>query len=207
MVVEADEYDYSFLHLTPELAIVTNVDYDHPDLFPDLDAYDAAFARFVANVRPGGTLVLAADDPGCVRLLARVDFVRPDRLLTFGQTAGADWRLIDGGTGWRVFGPDGVDAAARSERARRPQRPQRDGGAGRARRPWARPGRGGGRRSAAFAGVGRRFEVEGRGRRRPRHRRLRPPSDRDSRRRCAPPASATPTGGSGPSSSRTPSPA
>ena len=51
-MVEADEYDYSFLPLQPEVAVITNVDYDHPDLFPDQDAYDAAFAAFAAQVEP-----------------------------------------------------------------------------------------------------------------------------------------------------------
>ena len=53
MVVEADEYDWSFLHLHPHVAIITNVEYDHPDLFPDADAYDAAFATFIAGMRRG----------------------------------------------------------------------------------------------------------------------------------------------------------
>ena len=51
MVVEADEYDWSFLHLHPHVAVITNVEYDHPDLFPDVDAYDAAFAKFIAGMR------------------------------------------------------------------------------------------------------------------------------------------------------------
>ena len=53
MVVEADEYDYSFLQLHPDWAIITNVDYDHPDIFPDVRAYDRAFADFARNLRGG----------------------------------------------------------------------------------------------------------------------------------------------------------
>ena len=113
MVVEADEYDHSFLWLRPEIAVVTNVDYDHPDLFPDLDAYDAAFARFVAGIRPGGALVLAADDPGCARLRARPDFVAPATLVTFGQSDAADWRLDRLADGWRVRGPNGEEMPLR----------------------------------------------------------------------------------------------
>ncbi|MDQ3411859.1 MAG: UDP-N-acetylmuramate--L-alanine ligase, partial [Chloroflexota bacterium] len=109
MVVEADEYDYSFLHLTPRLAVITNIEFDHPDLFPDQNAYDAAFARFVAGIDRAGTLVMAADDPGCRRLRARIDFAPPARLLTFGASgAEADWRLSASDEGWRVNGPDGV---------------------------------------------------------------------------------------------------
>lgn len=107
MVVEADEYDYSFLHLRPTLAIVTNVDFDHPDLFPDQAAYDDAFVRFVANIRPDGTLVVAADDPGCARLLSRTDFRPPARVVTVGETPGVDWRLVEAGGERRVAGPGG----------------------------------------------------------------------------------------------------
>src|SRR5581483_11116259 len=53
-VVEADEYDYSFLHLTPDVAIITNIEYDHPDVFPDAAAYIAAFTAFAARIRRGG---------------------------------------------------------------------------------------------------------------------------------------------------------
>jgi len=107
-VVEADEYDYSFLHLRPAVAVVTNVEYDHPDLFPDGESYDAAFARFVAGIRRDGALVVAADDPGCHRLLARPDWSPPVRTVTFGEEVGADWRLSPDGQGWRVEAADGT---------------------------------------------------------------------------------------------------
>ncbi|MCC6312469.1 MAG: UDP-N-acetylmuramate--L-alanine ligase, partial [Thermomicrobiales bacterium] len=106
-VVEADEYDRSFLHLAPRLAIVTNIDYDHPDIFPDRAAYEAAFASFVAGIHPDGALVLAADDPGCQRLLAREDLRLPARLITFGEAAGADWTLARGSDNWVITAPDG----------------------------------------------------------------------------------------------------
>ena len=44
-VIEADEYDYMFWGLTPEIAVVTNVEHDHPDCFPTLESFEAAFAR------------------------------------------------------------------------------------------------------------------------------------------------------------------
>ena len=108
MVVEADEYDWSFLHLHPHVAVITNVEYDHPDLFPNPDAYDAAFAAFIAGMRPEGTLVIAADDPGCARLMARHDWSPPRSVVTFGETADADWRLERTEEGWRVTGPDDI---------------------------------------------------------------------------------------------------
>ena len=108
MVVEADEYDWSFLQLHPDVAVITNVEYDHPDLFPDLDTYDAAFAKFVSGMRPEGTLVISSEDPGCNRLIARPDWQPPRRVVTFGETANADWRLERTGEGWRVTGPDDI---------------------------------------------------------------------------------------------------
>ena len=108
MVVEADEYDWSFLHLHPHVAVITNIDYDHPDLFPDTDAYDAAFATFIAGMRREGTLVIAAGDPGCVRLMARHDWSPPRSVVTFGETVDAGWRLERTEEGWRVTGPDDI---------------------------------------------------------------------------------------------------
>jgi UDP-N-acetylenolpyruvoylglucosamine reductase len=108
MVVEADEYDWSFLHLHPHVAVITNVEYDHPDLFPNPDAYDAAFVAFIAGMRPEGTLVIAAGDPGCVRLMARHDWSPPRSVVMFGETADVDWRLERTEEGWRVTGPDDI---------------------------------------------------------------------------------------------------
>jgi UDP-N-acetylmuramate--alanine ligase len=108
MVVEADEYDRSFLQLHPDVAIITNIDYDHPDIFPDLESYDAAFAAFVAGIRPSGTLVIAAGDPGCLRVMARPDWISPTTVVTFGEEEDVDWRLERTDEGWRVTGSDDV---------------------------------------------------------------------------------------------------
>jgi UDP-N-acetylmuramate--alanine ligase len=102
MVVEADEYDYSFLWLRPEFAIITNVDYDHPDLFPDQSTYDRAFVRFAQGVRPGGVLVVNGDDAGVQRILPILG-TQPARVVTYGLSYGCDWRL----EGNAVAGPDG----------------------------------------------------------------------------------------------------
>jgi UDP-N-acetylmuramate--alanine ligase len=60
-VVEADEYDRSFLALTPTVAVVTNIEADHLDIYRDLDDIRGAFATFV---RPARWIILCADDPG-----------------------------------------------------------------------------------------------------------------------------------------------
>ncbi|MCW5839202.1 MAG: UDP-N-acetylmuramate:L-alanyl-gamma-D-glutamyl-meso-diaminopimelate ligase [Anaerolineales bacterium] len=68
-VIEADEYDYMFLGLHPALALVTNVEHDHPDMFPTAASFQAAFERFVERLQPDGELIACADDPGARALL------------------------------------------------------------------------------------------------------------------------------------------
>lgn len=63
-VVEADEYDRSFLHLHPAIGIVLNVEHDHPDIYPSLDDVLDAFRAFVAGVLPDGLVVANAASPG-----------------------------------------------------------------------------------------------------------------------------------------------
>ncbi|MBX0327635.1 UDP-N-acetylmuramate--L-alanine ligase [Oscillochloris sp. ZM17-4] len=70
LVIEADEYDRAFLSLSPALAVITNIEWDHPDIYPSAEAYDAAFAEFAALVSAPGQLVLCGDDEGVGRLSA-----------------------------------------------------------------------------------------------------------------------------------------
>src|ERR1051326_4260327 len=64
-VVEADEYDRSFLALTPTVAVVTNVEADHLDIYQDLADIRGAFVQFVRGAR---TIVLCGDDVGASTL-------------------------------------------------------------------------------------------------------------------------------------------
>jgi UDP-N-acetylmuramate--alanine ligase len=64
-VVEADEYDRSFLTLSPTIAVVTNVEADHLDIYRDLDDITSTFSRFV---RDAAVVVLCADDQGASSL-------------------------------------------------------------------------------------------------------------------------------------------
>lgn len=159
MVVEADEYDYSFLQLHPDWAIITNVDYDHPDIFPDARAYDRAFADFARNLRGGGHLVIAGDDDGARRVLDLIDRERTT-VITFGEHEDCDWQLVPGDAGWLARAPDGERYAL----------PLRVPGTHHARNALAAlavlVGLGHDPAAAAaalatYAGIGRRFEVKG----------------------------------------------
>lgn len=82
-VVEADEYDYMFLGLQPQVEVITNIEHDHPDIFPTPEVYRDAFYQFVLRLPQGGTLIACADDPGVRRLLAEIE--RADiEILTYG---------------------------------------------------------------------------------------------------------------------------
>ncbi|HVB64002.1 MAG TPA: UDP-N-acetylmuramate--L-alanine ligase [Nitrolancea sp.] len=91
-VAEADEYDRSFLWLKPDVAIITNIEHDHPDVFPTLEDVEEAFDQFVMGIKPGGTLVLSADDPGCRTLLRRLESL-PANVVTYGISDSADWQI------------------------------------------------------------------------------------------------------------------
>ena len=94
-VVEADESDGSFLQLSPDIAVVTNVEPDHLDHWHNAAAIDDAFASFVglvASSASGGTAVICIDDTGGRRLSerARADGIR---VVTYGTSADADFRM------------------------------------------------------------------------------------------------------------------
>jgi len=69
-VIEADEYDYMFLGMNPNIAVVANVEYDHPDCFPTPEDFQQAFRDFAARLKQGGVLLAGAGDPGAADLLA-----------------------------------------------------------------------------------------------------------------------------------------
>lgn len=96
-VVEADEYDYMFLGLRPAIAVITNIEHDHPDLFPTAEAYRAAFHRFIDLLSPSARLILCADDSGALELLAEMQPLRVS-LTTYGlndDTPAPNARALD----------------------------------------------------------------------------------------------------------------
>ncbi len=88
-VAEACEYNRSFLHLRPRAAIITNVEAEHLDFYRGgIREIIEAFREFVRQIRPGGVLVV----PDYLRT-ALTSHLLPFRVMTFGQSPGADWRM------------------------------------------------------------------------------------------------------------------
>ena len=71
-VIEADEYDNMFLGLKPQIAVVTSIEHDHPDVFPTLEAMYHAFEAFVDLLPEEGTLIVCAEDQGALALIPHV---------------------------------------------------------------------------------------------------------------------------------------
>jgi UDP-N-acetylmuramate--alanine ligase len=114
-VVEADESDGSFLHLSPHVAIVTNVEADHLDHYAGIEEVRETFAAFLQRVDADGAAVLCADAPG-LRELALGCPAR--RIVTYGTAEDADVRLVaaspDGlGHRFTVRLPDGREREGR----------------------------------------------------------------------------------------------
>ena len=71
-VIEADEYDNMFLGLRPNVAVVTNIAWDHPDFFKTPADLQRSFEQFVDLLPEGGTLVVNVDTPGAAQLQNRL---------------------------------------------------------------------------------------------------------------------------------------
>ncbi len=87
-VNEADEFNNNFWHYHPRLAIVTSIEFEHPEFFADYTAYQAAFDHFIRGMDIHGdwpfppTLILNADSPGCLELREKLgDW--PGRIMTY----------------------------------------------------------------------------------------------------------------------------
>src|SRR6185295_809728 len=97
-VIECDEYDtayldkgHKFMHYLPDTVILTNVEFDHADIYRDLDAVKFAFSRLI-NLIPMNGALIAGWDSAIVRELSRRALCKVD---TFGIDQGANWRARD----------------------------------------------------------------------------------------------------------------
>ncbi|MBI5623938.1 MAG: UDP-N-acetylmuramate--L-alanine ligase [Elusimicrobia bacterium] len=91
LVAEADESDGSFLHLSPLVAVVTNVDDDHLDFHKTVERLREAFAEHLRRLPFYGAAVLCADDPPLMALARGLD----RRVITYGFAKSAQWRAAD----------------------------------------------------------------------------------------------------------------
>jgi UDP-N-acetylmuramate: L-alanyl-gamma-D-glutamyl-meso-diaminopimelate ligase len=97
-VIEGDEYDSAFFDKTakflkylPDIAVVNNIEFDHADIYPNLDAIRLAFQRLVNLIPRRGLLLLGADSLDALALRERARC----RVETFGLSDGADWQAHD----------------------------------------------------------------------------------------------------------------
>ncbi len=106
LVLEADEYQRTFLGLSPSVALVTNMEMDHPDYFRDLEDIYQAYLEFVKLVPQEGEIFLCADDPMGQRLEKEPHLAE---ITTYGLGPRARWRAADlaanaaGGSDFRVL--------------------------------------------------------------------------------------------------------
>jgi len=91
LVVEADESDGSFLHLSPVVEVVTNIDLEHLDYYAGIDEIKAVFLEFINKIPFYGAAVLCLDDANIASLLPDIK----KRTITYGLSAQADIRARD----------------------------------------------------------------------------------------------------------------
>ncbi|MDA0378469.1 MAG: UDP-N-acetylmuramate--L-alanine ligase [Bacteroidetes bacterium] len=91
ILIEADEYDRTFLRLTPVIAVVTTIDADHLDCYRDLDDIRDAFVQYASSVPFFGAAILCMDDPEVRAIRHRID----RRAVTYGTGDNADLQAVD----------------------------------------------------------------------------------------------------------------
>jgi UDP-N-acetylmuramate: L-alanyl-gamma-D-glutamyl-meso-diaminopimelate ligase len=109
-VIEGDEYDSAyfdktakFLKYLPDIAVINNIEFDHADIYADIDEIRLAFRRLLNLVPRGGLTLLGMDSPDAAALAGQAR----SRVQTFGLSAGAEWQATDvrvaGSTSFRVI--------------------------------------------------------------------------------------------------------
>lgn len=106
IVVEADEYDRAFLSYTPDVAIVTNIEPDHLDIYGTIEELQAAFAQFMAAASDDGHVIASADSPR-VRETVAAGGMKARDVSTFAVDQTATWRAtgvvpVEGGQTFSV---------------------------------------------------------------------------------------------------------
>jgi UDP-N-acetylmuramate--alanine ligase len=96
-IVEADEYATEpkydkkpkFLWQKPKLGVITNIEFDHPDLYPSMESIRAAFLSFANNIQENGTLIACSDDPETAKVIK--DYKK--RIITYGFSKQANFYI------------------------------------------------------------------------------------------------------------------
>lgn len=91
IVVEADEFDRTFLKLTPTIAAITTLESEHLDTYKDLDDIKSAFIEFANKVPFYGFVVLCLDEPALQDIIPQIN----KKIITYGLTLQADMRATD----------------------------------------------------------------------------------------------------------------
>ena len=91
LVAEADEFDRSFLQLTPTLAVITNIETEHLDCYRNLDEIKNAFMTFANKVPFYGAVILCVDEISLQKMIPQLQ----RRIITYGITPQADIRGVD----------------------------------------------------------------------------------------------------------------
>ncbi len=96
-VIEGDEYDSAwfdkrpkFLHYRPRLAIITGIEFDHGDIYPNLEAIESAFRRFTGLLPGRGRIIANGDYP----IVRQVTANAPCPEITYGRNEDCDWILL-----------------------------------------------------------------------------------------------------------------
>jgi UDP-N-acetylmuramate: L-alanyl-gamma-D-glutamyl-meso-diaminopimelate ligase len=97
-VIEGDEYDTAFFdkrakffHYLPHVAVVTSIEFDHGDIYDDVESIERAFRLMLRQIPPSGRLILCADQPRALALRGHAF----SHVTTYGFDESAEWRIAD----------------------------------------------------------------------------------------------------------------
>lgn len=91
LITEADEYDRSFLQMQPAIAVVTNIEEDHLNIYSDIDDLKRTFLQFVEKVPFYGTIIACADEKNVIEVVEKAN----RNVVTYGINEKADYRILE----------------------------------------------------------------------------------------------------------------
>ncbi len=91
LITEADEYDRSFLQMQPAIAVITNIEEDHLNIYSDIDDLKKTFLEFIKKVPFYGTIVACADEENVVEVIGKSN----RNIVTYGTADQSDYIITD----------------------------------------------------------------------------------------------------------------